>query len=69
MNKFRALRLRARLSAAEAAQRIGVTKGNILHWESGRASPRLARLPKIAAVYQCDIIDLVGDIDRKESPS
>lgn len=64
MNRFRRLRLLASMSMAEAAQRIGVSRGNISHWENDRTLPHSFRLRKIADVYGCTIADLLDD-DRE----
>lgn len=61
MNRFKKLRLLASMSMAEAAQRIGVSRGNISHWEHDRTLPHSFRLRKIADVYGCTIADLLGD--------
>ncbi len=61
MNNFRRLRMLASMTVAEAAQRIGVSKTNVLHWEAGRTHPRVSRLAKIAAVYGCSVADLLSD--------
>lgn len=66
MNKYRRLRMLASLSVEEAAKRIGVTKGNIGHWEAGRNQPRVSRLRRIADVYGCSVADLLDDDDKKE---
>lgn len=68
MTVFLRFRLLASLSAQEAADRIGVSKVNVLHWESGRHRPRASRLKKIAAVYGCSVADLLDDDEpRKEN--
>ena len=67
MTKFHRLRLLASMSAQEAADRIGVSKTNVLNWEHGKTRPRVARLKKIAAVYGCSVADLLDDDPRKEN--
>lgn len=67
MPNYRRLRMLASMSAQEAADRIGVSKTNVLAWERGKTRPRVARLKKIAAVYGCSVADLIDDEPRKEN--
>ena len=52
-NKFKAARLKAGLSAYEAARRLGVTHPALYMWETGRSKPNAENLLKIAALYGC----------------
>ena len=65
MKTFARLRRLASMSAQEAADRLGVTKACVLHWEAGRCAPQVSRLSKIAALYGCTVADLIDAIDRK----
>ena len=67
MNRFKRFRMLASMSTEEAAKRIGVTKGNIGHWESGRTQPRVSRLRRIADVYGCSVADLLDDTNGEDA--
>ena len=47
---FAAHRRRLGLSAAQAAALLGVSGQSIYHWEAGKAKPRAAQMPAIAAL-------------------
>ena len=68
MNTFARLRRLASLSAQEAADRLGVTKACVLHWEAGRCAPQVSRLSKIAALYGCSVADLIDAIEKESRP-
>ena len=58
---FRARRLEAKLSVAEAAKLLGVSQAAVYFWESGRFMPRTEMLLRIAALYGCTADELLRD--------
>jgi len=50
--RLKILRLKSKLTAREAAARLGITEKTIFHWEAGRSSPHVAEFPKISEVYR-----------------
>lgn len=49
--RLRELREKAKLSQAEAAERLGVTQIAVSRWETGSVLPRFDFLPTIAIVF------------------
>ena len=47
------------LTQWQLAEKIGVKQESITQWETGKTSPKFARLAKIAEVLECTIDDLV----------
>jgi transcriptional regulator with XRE-family HTH domain len=50
--RLKELREKAKLTAEQAAERMGITEKTVFHWEAGRSSPHVSEFPKIAAVYK-----------------
>ena len=67
--RLKEMRIAARLSQKEAAQRIGVVQSAVAHWENQGNHPRLSKLPKIAEAYGCTVADLLGDADNQNPPT
>lgn len=64
---IREMRLRADITQAELARRLGVSQSAIARWESGSVSPRLDTLERIAEACDLDLQVLLtapGDRDR-----
>jgi transcriptional regulator with XRE-family HTH domain len=40
---------------------MNVSDAAVYMWESGKASPKLANLQKLAKLYGCSVDDLIGD--------
>ena len=59
--RLKEMRIAARLSQKEAAERIGVVQSAVAHWENQGNHPRLSKLPKIAEAYGCTVADLLSD--------
>lgn len=53
-------RLRIRLTQEELAGHLGITKAAVSKWECGQSMPDIALLPKLAALFQISIDDLLG---------
>ncbi len=58
-------RLRAGLSAKEAAEKIGVHENALLRWEAGTAEPMGSNLVKLASLYGCAPEYLLGVTDDR----
>lgn len=62
---YRQARLRAGMSQAAAARKLGVTAGCIGQWEIGYTQPRAALLPRVAELYGCTLEELLTpDIEK-----
>ena len=59
INKFRRARLAAKMTQAQAAEKIGVDPITIIQWEKGSNTPTKRNLEKAAAVYGCSESDLL----------
>lgn len=46
-----AARRNAKLTQAEAAEKIGVTRQTIINWEKGKNNPRIPEMKMISLVY------------------
>lgn len=57
---IRECRIRAGLTQAELATRIGVDRTSVVKWETGSASPRAGKLLEIASVVGCTVDELLG---------
>ena len=55
------LRMAAGMSQQRLADLLGVTRSAVSYYESGRISPKMAMLEKIAAVFDVSVADLVYD--------
>ena len=58
MSKIKELRKAAGLTQVRFAEAMGVTQSTVSQWESGRALPDTAKLPKLAEVLGCSVADL-----------
>lgn len=64
INRFRKARLSAKMTQAQAAERIGVDPITIIQWEKGSNAPTKRNLEKAAAVYGCSTSDLMDGADQ-----
>ena len=64
------LRMRAKLTQAELARRMGVSRAVVNNWEQFKNWPSSEYLPKIAEVLGCSVEDLYRDhsTDKEECP-
>lgn len=62
--RIKELREKAGLTQTQIADHMGVDQAAIHRWEIGRAMPRAAKLPELAARLHCSIDQLYG----QESP-
>lgn len=56
---FRAKRKAAGLSQIQVSKRLKVSNSTVSMWETGRSLPRADLLPKLAALYNCTIDELL----------
>ena len=67
MNGFQKCRAERGLTQQEASSSLGVTQGAISLWETGGCQPRTELLPKIAALYNCTVDELLKDAQAAAS--
>lgn len=56
---FRSARIKAWLSALQAADALGVTDAAVYQWETGAFLPNAKRLADIAKLYHCTVDELL----------
>ena len=56
--RLKQLRAENHVTQVQLAARLGVSKGTVAMWETGRSWPSAALLPQIAAALQCSIDEL-----------
>jgi len=49
--RLKSLREKAKMTAQEAAARMGITEKTVFHWEAARSSPHVSEFPIIAKTY------------------
>ena len=59
INRSRKARLSAKMTQAQAAEKIGVDPITIIQWEKGSNTPTRRNLEKAATVYGCSTNDLL----------
>ena len=64
---IRAYRIKVGYSQAELANLIGVSDAAVCMWETGKTAPRAALLPKLAALMNCTVDDLLKDDSSEAS--
>ena len=57
------LRVMARLTQAEAAEKVGVNQATISDWERGNYKPGAASISKLAFAYNVDISDVLKAVE------
>lgn len=63
--KLKTLRGNKSLTQEEFAREINVTKGAVAMWETGKRTPDLAMIKKIAAYFDITVDELIGgSVDR-----
>ena len=65
-NKFQQLREARGLTQKQIAAACGVAESSVCGWETGINIPRAARIPKLAAILQCQESDLAqyGPVEK-----
>lgn len=59
MNTIKEKRIALGMSQGELANKLGVSRVNISHWENGTTMPRTSKLTTLAEVLQCSVDDLL----------
>lgn len=62
-------RLQSRLTQAQAASALGITRVSYTRYELGTQTPHITLLPAIAKLYGCRIDDLFDDGDKDAKAS
>ena len=57
---LKSARVAAGLTQQALADRLGIWRETIAHWENGTRQPTLDRLPKIAEALGCEVGLLIG---------
>lgn len=60
---FLSARIKAGLSQAAVAERLGITAASVCQWETGKNLPRTSLLRDIAALYGCTVDELLTPAD------
>lgn len=56
--QIKALRLEAKLSQQDLAEKLGLDKSAVSHWENGESAPNTERLPAVAIALGVSIEEL-----------
>lgn len=62
-NGFAQARKKAGLTQAEAGRLLGVSDATVSMWETGKTAPVGKRLPQIAKVYGCTVVELLSETE------
>lgn len=57
------LRVMAKLTQAEAAEKVGVNQATISDWERGNYKPSAASISKLAVAYNVDAFDVLKAVE------
>ena len=70
MNSLKKIREVAKMTQAELAEKIGVSRQSIVRYENGNCEPRASELSKMAEVLGCSVDELLrDDVNPTSSPS
>lgn len=58
--KLKEIRVKNRMSQDELAEKLGVSRTMIIHYEKGRNTPSLERTIQLANILGCGLDDLVN---------
>ena len=56
---FQKVRKREKITQKQIAEALGVDRSTVAKWETGKAAPRAALLPKLAKILNCSIEELL----------
>lgn len=59
-NRIRQFRLKSKLTQAELAELMDVTRQAVTRWESGTVEPSTENLISLSHIFNCSVDDLVG---------
>lgn len=61
MNRIKEIRLVNNMKQADLADKLNVTQATVSGWESGRRTPDLETVRRIAELFDCSIDELLGN--------
>lgn len=61
MNRIKEIRLVNNMKQSDLADRLNVTQATVSGWESGRRTPDLETVRRIAELFDCSIDELLGN--------
>ena len=67
INGFEYYRKNAGLTQTDVAEALNVTQATVCNWEQGRSFPTGAKIPAIAALYNCQIGDLYAGTGKTKA--
>ena len=56
---IRRRREKLRLRVVDVARKMGVSSPTVCNWETGKAQPGVARLPRLASLLEVEVHELV----------
>lgn len=68
MNSLKKIREVAKMTQAELAEKIGVSRQSIVRYENGNCEPRASELSKMAEVLGCSVDELLRDDVNPTAP-
>lgn len=63
---IRERRKKTGISQKELSDALGVTQGAVSQWENGTTRPDIDLLPKIAALLNCTVDELLNDKSQQQ---
>lgn len=65
---FSSARERTGLTQKEVAEKLGIDQSAVSLWETGKTSPRIAVLIKLAELYHCSLDELLTQENTVRAP-
>ena len=66
--RIRKQREAMRMTVAQLASRVGVSRNTLTNWESGRTEPTASELVRVALALGCPVTDLIGGTAASPTP-
>lgn len=63
---IRRKRVEQNISQEFLAERLAISRQSISKWENGHSKPSTKNLTQLAAIFHCEVHDLIGDEARSE---
>lgn len=67
MSAIKKARERLGLSQIDVAKSLEITQGSVSQWENGLSLPRAELLPKLAALLNCTVDELLSGSGKTEA--
>ena len=61
MNRIKEIRLANNMKQSDLADKLNVTQATVSGWESGRRTPDLESVRRVAEIFNCSIDELLGN--------